>query len=59
MIIRRRTWLYRLSGQSFVQCISFERAVTATIVRATLRRTVGNPLELWGKDRLASPFPIR
>jgi len=48
MIVRRRTWLYRLSGQAFVRSISFERPVTAAKVKDALRRTVGIPLELWG-----------
>ena len=50
MIVRRRTWLYRLSGQSFVQSISFERPVTASKVRDALRRSVGIPLEIWGRN---------
>lgn len=49
MIVRRRTWLYRLRGQRFVQAISFDERVTAAVVRRHLRCTVGNPLELWGR----------
>jgi hypothetical protein len=51
MIVRRRTWLYRLAGQSIVQSISFEHPVTASMVRDALRRSVGIPQELWGRDR--------
>jgi hypothetical protein len=50
MIIRRRTWLYRLAGQTFAQLISFKQPVTASMARAALKRTVGNPLDLWGRS---------
>lgn len=50
MIVRRRTWLYRLAGQPFAQVISFERPVTAAKVRDVLRRSVGIPLDLWGRN---------
>lgn len=50
MIVRRRTWLYRLAGQPFAQIISFERPVTASMVRIALRRSVGIPLEVWGRN---------
>lgn len=48
MIIRRRTWLYRLAGQKFVQTACFERPVTTARARDILRRTVGLPVEIWG-----------
>lgn len=48
MIVRRRTWLYRLAGQRFVQSISFDFPVTAARVRDALRHSVGIPVELWG-----------
>ena len=51
MIVRRRNWLYRLSGQSFVHPISFDKAVTIAKVREVLRKTVGDPQEIWAKDR--------
>jgi hypothetical protein len=47
MIVKRRTWLYRLAGQRFVQSISFEHPVTASWVRDALRQSVGIPVELW------------
>ncbi len=50
MIVSRRTWLYRLAGQQFAQTISFERPVTAAKVREVLRRSVGIPLDLWGRN---------
>ncbi|MBL8488860.1 MAG: hypothetical protein JNK22_17475 [Rhodocyclaceae bacterium] len=51
MIVRRRTWLYRLAGQMFAQSIAFEKPVTAAAARDFIRRTVGKPLELWGRQR--------
>lgn len=50
MVIRRRTWFYRLAGQMYAQLISFDRPVTSTSARNALRRSVGNPLELWGRS---------
>lgn len=50
MIVKRRTWLYRLAGQSFAHAISFENPVTASQVRDVLRRSVGIPLDLWGRN---------
>lgn len=50
MVIRRRNWLYRLAGQSFAQLISFKQPVTASMARAALKRSVGNPLDLWGRS---------
>jgi hypothetical protein len=50
MIVRRRTWMYRLAGQQFAQIISFQKPVTASKVRDALRRSVGMPLELWGRS---------
>lgn len=51
MIVRRRSWLYRLAGQRFVHSVSFDRPVTALAVRQLLKRTVGVPLELWARSR--------
>lgn len=50
MIVRRRTWLYRLAGERFVQSISFKCPVTVAQVRAALRRSVGIPEEIWGRS---------
>jgi hypothetical protein len=50
MIVRRRTWLYRLAGQQYAQTVSFEDRVTAAAARIFLRHTVGNPLELWARS---------
>ena len=50
MIVRRRTWFYRLAGQTFAHVITFKMPVTATTVRDVLRKTIGVPLELWGRS---------
>ncbi|GAB1394728.1 hypothetical protein MASR1M60_28920 [Rhodocyclaceae bacterium] len=50
MIVRRRTWFYRLAGQKFAQVITFKIPVTAAKVRDALSRSVGVPLELWGRS---------
>jgi hypothetical protein len=51
MIVRRRNWFYRLAGQMFAQSISFEQPISATSVRDVLRRSVGIPMEIWGRDK--------
>jgi hypothetical protein len=48
MIVRRRTWMYRLAGQLLAQSISFNSPVTAMKVRDALKRSVGVPVEVWG-----------
>jgi hypothetical protein len=50
MIVRRRTWFYRLAGQQFAHAITFKIPVTAAKVRAALHRSVGDPLEIWGRS---------
>jgi hypothetical protein len=50
MIVRRRTWLYRLPGQRFVHSISFKTPMTASQVKEVLRRSLGIPEELWGRS---------
>jgi hypothetical protein len=50
MIVRRRTWFYRLAGEHFAHAITFKLPVTATKVRDALRKSVGIPLELWGRS---------
>jgi hypothetical protein len=52
--------LYRLTGQTFAQLISFNEPVTAHKAREELRRSVGEPLDLWGRDKSnALPLPVR
>lgn len=51
MVVRRRTWLYRLAGQMYAQLVSFDRPLTSASARLALRRSVGNPLELWGRNK--------
>ena len=50
MIAHRRTWFYRLAGQKFAHAITFKIPVTATQVRETLSKTLGAPLEVWGRS---------
>jgi hypothetical protein len=50
MIVRRRTWFYRLAGEQFAHAITFKLPVTATKVRDALRKSVGTPLEIWGRS---------
>lgn len=57
MLVRRRTWLYRLAGQTFAQIISFDRPVTAAKARDALRRSVGDPLDLWGRTSSDATTP--
>ena len=57
MITRRRTWSYRLAGQTFAQAISFPKPVTASMAREYLRRSVGVPLDLWGRGEQEQHLP--
>jgi hypothetical protein len=50
MIVRRRTWFYRLAGQRFAHVITFENPITAAKVKEALGRTIGMPVELWGRS---------
>lgn len=50
MIVRRRTWLYRLPGQRFVHSVSFKSPLTAAQAKEALRLSVGAPQELWGRS---------
>lgn len=50
MLVRRRTWFYRLAGEQFAHAITFRLPLTATMARDALRRTVGDPMELWGRS---------
>ncbi len=60
MIVKRRTWLYRLTGQAYAQLISFKEPVTAHKAREVLRQSVGDPLDLWGRDKsTALPMTLR
>lgn len=48
MIAHRRTWFYRLAGQTFAQVISFKLPVTAHEAKEALQRQFGaKPLEVW------------
>lgn len=50
MIVRRRTWLYRLPGQRHVHSVSFKTPMTAAQVKEALRQSVGVPEEIWGRS---------
>ena len=50
MIVRRRTWFYRLAGQRFAHVVTFRTPLTAIKVKEALGRTVGMPIELWGRS---------
>jgi hypothetical protein len=49
MIAHRRTWFYRLAGEQFAHAITFKIPVTAQKVKEALRRSVGMPIEIWGR----------
>jgi hypothetical protein len=51
MVVRRRNWLYRLAGQMYAQVATFDRPITSMSARMALQRSVGNPLELWGRNK--------
>lgn len=50
MLVRRRTWFYRLAGQNFAHAVTFRNPISAAQVKETLRRTIGMPIELWGRS---------
>lgn len=50
MIVRRRTWLYRLPGESAIRSISFKIPVTTAQAKEAIRRLAGSPSELWGRS---------
>ncbi|MBL8482158.1 MAG: hypothetical protein JNJ60_08190 [Rhodocyclaceae bacterium] len=50
MIVRRRTWAYRLAGQKYAHMAVFEQPVTAARARVLLCRKVGPLAELWARD---------
>lgn len=50
MIAHRRTWYYRLAGQSFAQPISFKVPISARKAKALLGQLLGVvPVEVWGR----------
>lgn len=50
MIVKRRTWLYRLPGESAIRSISFKIPVTTAQAKEAIRRLAGAPSELWGRS---------
>ena len=59
MIVKRRTWLYRLTGQAFAQLISFNEPVTAHKAREVLRRSVGEDKATGKESSAAARKPAR
>lgn len=53
MIVHRRTWFYRLAGDRFARAVTFRKPQTAGKVREFLRRTMGTPVEIWGRSAQA------
>jgi hypothetical protein len=50
MIVQRRTWFYRLAGETFAHSIYFKIPVTAAKVREELRRAFSaTTVELWAR----------
>jgi hypothetical protein len=35
----------------YAQFVSFDRPLSSASARMALRRSVGNPLEIWGRDK--------
>ena len=50
MVVRRCTRFYRLAGQIYAQAVSFDRPLSSLSARLALRRSVGEPLEIWGRN---------
>ena len=50
MIVRRRTWLYRMPGENAIRSISFRIPVTTAQAKEAIRRLAGAPTELWGRS---------
>lgn len=50
MIVRRRTWLYRLHGERDIRSVAFKVPLTASQAKEALRRSVGMPEELWARS---------
>lgn len=50
MIVHRRHWFYRLSGEGLAHPVEFDRPMTIELVRKALRRMLGvTPVEIWGR----------
>jgi hypothetical protein len=58
MIVRRRTWLYRMPGESAIHSISFKIPMTTAQAKEALRRSVGAPMELWGRTLTDRGNPV-
>lgn len=48
MLVRRRTWFYRLAGEQFAHAITFKLPLTAARAKEALLKALGRPAaELW------------
>lgn len=48
MLVRRRTWFYRLAGEQFAQAITFKMPLTSAKAKEALLKAIGKPpAELW------------
>ncbi len=48
MLVRRRTWFYRLAGERFAHAITFQMPLTSARAKAALLKAIGKPAaELW------------
>jgi hypothetical protein len=48
MLVRRRTWFYRLAGEQFAHAITFKLPLTSARAKEALLKAIGKPAaELW------------
>ena len=48
MLVRRRTWFYRLAGEQFAHAITFKLPLTSARAKDALLKALGRPAaELW------------
>lgn len=48
MLVRRRTWFYRLAGERFAHAITFKMPLTSARAKEALLKAIGKPpAELW------------
>lgn len=48
MLVRRRTWFYRLAGEKFAHAITFKMPLTSARAKAALLKAIGKPAaEIW------------
>ncbi len=48
MLVRRRTWFYRLAGEKFAHAITFKLPLTSARAKLALLKAIGKPAaEIW------------